>query len=391
MKPLSIDVGSTYFKVSAEGAISHYFRSFDKRILDDLSGKCGDILEKYSKEETYICSSANGGLSTLIIGLTQTLSLKYAVNIAFNSGINLIDTVLLSKIGEAVAPLETVDVVILVGGIDSVGGIFDERLIGYLRSVHYKNIVFVGSAKEVPFLRNTIDNLLVLENIIDNHLQPNEEALKNYLTNLYQTDIIGKEDIKELYALSANQIYPTPYVVNRAMSYLKERFTTVDPFILIDIGGATTDIHFSKDLMVGAPLSENLYDRVVFKKLGVYKSRESLVFSAKQNEYVYELLGFLGVTENILEERSETALRVLMQLAVFLVLYKVSSHHGAYIELQLEKVESILFTGGITKVLTAEQVSDIVHFLYKKILNFHHIPAILLDTDYEIWTLGLGR
>lgn len=391
MSRLLIDVGSTYFKVDADGTISHHLRSFNKRILDDLQTKCGDLLERYGKEDTFFCSSANGGLSTLIIGLTRSFSLKFATSIAFNSGINLIDTVLFSQIENAVAPLETVDVVIVVGGIDSVGGIFDERLLRYLAGVNYKNIVYVGSRTAVPFLTDNIDNLQVLDNIITDRLQPNEEALKNYLTHLYQNDIIGKEDIKELYAFSSNQIFPTPYIVNRAMPYLKERFDTVDPFILIDIGGATTDIHFSKDLMADAPLTDNAHDRVVFKKLGVYKSRESLVFTAKQNEYVYELLNFLNVTENILEEQSEQALQVLMQLAIFLVLYKVSRHHSAYVDLALEKAESIVFTGGMTKVLTTEQVIDIVRFFYKKILNYHHIPAVVLDKKYEIWTLGIGR
>lgn len=391
MNALKIDIGSTYFKVDADGDIRHYFRSFDRRILDDLESKCGDLLTRYSKEDTYICSSANGGLSTLIIGLTHSFSLKFATGIAFNSGINLIDTVLFSKIEEAVAPLETVDVVIVVGGIDSVENVFDERLIRYLEGVDYKNIVYVGSQKSVPFLMERIENLQVFDNIITDRLQPNEDALKNYLTHLYQTDIIGKEDIKELYAFSSNQIYPTPYIVNRAMPHIKERFTTVDPFILIDIGGATTDIHFSKDLMVDAMLTDNPYDRVVFKKLGVYKSRESLVFTAKNNEYVYELLNFLNVTENILEEKSDEALQVLMQLAVFLVLYKVSKHHTAYIDLKLEKVESIVFTGGMAKVLTAEQIEEIVRFLYKKTLNYHHTPAVIVDRGYEIWTLGMGR
>jgi hypothetical protein len=78
-----------------------------------------------------------------------------------------------------------------------------------------------------------------------------------------------------------------------------------------------------------------------------------------------------------------------MQLAIFLVLYKVSKHHGDYVELNLEILNSIVLTGGITKVLSQEEVDDIVLFFYKKILHFHHAPTILLDSDYEIWTYGI--
>jgi len=126
--------------------------------------------------------------------------------------------------------------------------------------------------------------------------------LKDYLTNLYQKDIVGKEDIKQLYEITANQIYSTPYIVNQSLPIIDANFEVINPFIVIDIGGATTDVHYSKDLVRDNILGDSGYDRVVFKKLGVYKSKENLIFAAKNNEFVYELLNFLNVTENILEE-----------------------------------------------------------------------------------------
>jgi hypothetical protein len=78
-----------------------------------------------------------------------------------------------------------------------------------------------------------------------------------------------------------------------------------------------------------------------------------------------------------------------MQLSIFLVLYKVSKHHAAYIELNLENLNSIVLTGGITKVLTQEEAEEIIRFFYRKILRFHHTPTILLDRNYEIWTYGI--
>jgi hypothetical protein len=177
--------------------------------------------------------------------------------------------------------------------------------------------------------------------------------------------------------------------VNRSLPKINERLDVADPFIVVDIGGATTDIHYSRDLVNDNIISESGYDRLVFKKLGVYKSRESLVHTAKNNEFVFELLEHLNVTENILEEQSEKATRTLMQLAIFLVLYKVSKHHAQYVELNLDILNSIVLTGGITKVLTQEEVEDIVLFFYKKILQFHKAPTTLLDSNYEIWTYGI--
>jgi hypothetical protein len=376
-------------KVCQKSGISQYFRDFKKDIYDDLVTKCGDIFSKYAKEDIFICSSANGGLSTLIIGLTNSFSLKFAQNIAFNSGINIIDTVLYSKIEESKYPAELVDVVIVVGGIDGIGNVFDKRLLDYLQNIRYSNIVYVGTSQDAGFLSMHIPALKVLGNIITPKLHINEGELKEYLTNLYQADIVGKEDIKHLYALTANQIYSTPYVVNRSLSQIDANFDVVNPFIVIDIGGATTDIHYSHDLVRDNIVSESGYDRLVFKKLGVYKSRETLIFAAKNNEFVYELLAYLHVTENILEEESEKALRILMQLSIFLVLYKVSRLNPQYVTLHLELLETIVLTGGITKVLVFEEVEAIIGFFYKKVMNIHSIPNIVMDFDYAIWTIGM--
>ncbi len=386
---LLIDVGSTYFKLCTKDNVQQHFRDFNKDIYDDLTYKCGEIIKDYDKENIHICSSANGGLSTLIIGVTNSFSLKYATNIAFNSGINIIDTVLFRDIEKTSIPSDLIDVVIVVGGIDSVANIFDERLFKFLDGLNYSNIVYVGSEKDSAFLKENIENVVVLPNIINEKLHVEEENLKEYLTNLYQADIMGKEDIKHLYDITSNQIFSTPYIVNKTLPMIDSKFKVADPYILIDIGGATTDIHYSKDLVEENMVTENEYDRLVFKKLGVYKSKESLIFAAKNNEFVYELLAHLKVTEHIFDETSEKATRILMQLAIFLVLCKVSAYRQAYVNLKLNALNSIVLTGGITKVLKQEEIEDIVTFFYKKILNSQHNPTIVMDNNYDVWTLGM--
>jgi hypothetical protein len=388
---LLIDIGSTYFKVATNNKVEQYFRDFNKNIYDDLVSKCANRIEGFAKDDVYICSSANGGLSTLIIGVTNSFSLKFATNIAYNSGINIIDTVLYQNIEKASVPSDLIDVVIIVGGINSVEGIFQQDLFDYLNNVNYSNVVFAGSKKDAEYLSSKLENLTVVENIINNKLHVVEEPLKEYLTNLYQADIVGKEDIKHLYDLTSNQIYSTPYIVNKTLPMIDTKFAAVNPFILVDIGGATTDIHYSKDLSYDNIVTSNEYDRLVFKKLGVFKSKESLIFAAQNNEFVYELLAHLKVTENIFNETSEKSLKILMQLAIFLVLYKVSEVHPLYIKLKLELLKSVVLTGGITKVLSFAEVEDIIAFFYKKILSSEVHPSIVLDSNYDIWTLGITQ
>ncbi|MEH6549104.1 MAG: glutamate mutase L [Pseudomonadales bacterium] len=385
---LYIDIGSTYFKISTAEHIEQHFRDFNKDILDDLTHKCGKTIERFDRNDVHICSSANGGLNTLIIGITNSFSLKYATNIAFNSGINIIDTILFQNIEDYSVPSDLIDVVIIVGGINSHGDIFSASLYNYLTQLNYSNIVFSGSEKDAPTLKGNIENIVVLPNIIDDRLHIVEDHLKEYLTNLYQLDIEGKEDIKNLYDITSNQIFSTPYIVNKALPFIGERYSVANPFILLDIGGATTDIHYSKDLVDDNIVTENEYDRLVFKKLGVYKSKQSLIFAAKNNEFVYELLTHLQVTENIFNEQGEKATKVLMQLAIFLVLCKMSHYKKAYINLKLLAINSIILTGGITQVLAVDEVEKIISFFYKKILTSDHNPVVILDSNYDIWTLG---
>ena len=384
---LLIDIGSTYFKVSTPQSIEQHFRDFNKLIIDDLMHKCGETVQRFEAKNVHICSSANGGLSTLIIGLTRSYSLKYATNIAFNSGINIIDSIVFQDIEDYSIPSDLIDVVIVVGGINSNSGVFDDRLNTYLAKLNCTNVVYVGNARDADTIASTVERLVVLPNIIDDRLHIVETHLKEYLTNLYQKDIEGKEDIKHLYQITGNQIYSTPYVVNKSLPLIQNSFSVTDPFILLDIGGATTDVHYSKDLVSDNIVTEHGHDRIVFKKLGVFKSRQSLIFTAENNEYAYELLMHLKVTENIYNEHSEKATKVLMQLAIFLVLCKMSPYRPAYVTLKLLAMNSIVFTGGITKVLNTEDIEDVVAFFYRKILNSSHKPVTVLDTNYDIWTL----
>jgi hypothetical protein len=78
-----------------------------------------------------------------------------------------------------------------------------------------------------------------------------------------------------------------------------------------------------------------------------------------------------------------------MQLAIFLVLYQVSKNYNDYVTLKLDILNSIVLTGGISKVLSDEDIDRIVRFFYKKILHYDTIPNIITDRNYEIWTLGI--
>ena len=59
-----------------------------------------------------------------------------------------------------------IDVVIIVGGIDSNGDVFSANLYNYLAQLRYSNIVFVGNELDVPAIEKNIENVVLLPNII---------------------------------------------------------------------------------------------------------------------------------------------------------------------------------------------------------------------------------
>lgn len=386
---LLIDVGSTYFKVYAAGSAAQYFRDSHKDILEDLMGKCGKTVECFPAERIKICSSANSGLNAFVVSLTRSYSLKYASKIAYNSGVNIVGSVVLSEIVEHSPPVDVVDVVLIVGGIEGRRDVFRDGLPILLRKLQCRNVVYAGSSAEAHRVSDVVDDLVVLPNIIDERLQIVEGSLHGYLTNLYQKDIEGKEAVKRLRKITQGNIYSTPYIVSRSLTHAHKRFSVSEPFIVIDVGGATTDVHYSKDLARDNSGLSEAYGRFVFKSLGIYKSRPSLIFMAQQNEYVTELLAFLSVGERIYLDETGSATKSLMQLAIFLALFEMSFQKQACVTLDFLSVRSILVTGGVTQVLGRREVEKVVRFFYQKVMRSGRAPGIVFDTEYFLWTLGM--
>jgi hypothetical protein len=66
----------------------------------------------------------------------------------------------------------------------------------------------------------------------------------------------------------------------------------------------------------------------------------------------------------------------------------MSHKNELYVTLGLDRLKSIVITGGITKKLSHKDIEAVVEFFYKKILNYHTFPNITIDAEYKIWTIG---
>jgi len=391
MKRLYIDIGSTYYKVFEYNHTLQIKRDPEKDIESDFINKIKATILKYKREDIYITSSANGGLNALIIGSTESFSMGFAVSASLNSGVNVMDSILLHEELDDKWTKFSFDVVIIVGGINGVSNSINKNIINKIGKIKSANIVYAGSNSDISYIGKNIDNVVFLENILDFNLKNNSSELSDYLIKLYNHDIIEKSFIKDIKDITLNNILSTPYVVNQALHGEGLSCNIVSPFLVIDIGGATTDIHFSTDLALDR-YSENNFDRLVFKKLGVFKSRKSLLFVSRNNEYMYELLQYLNISEDIYDINNKIyGESKLMQMALFLALFKVSKLDDKCISLQLGKVNELVITGGAAITLCRTEIYKVVEFFNSILIDVEFSPNIVIDNEYVIWTQGIDN
>jgi len=391
MKRLYIDIGSTYYKVFEYNHTLQIKRDPEKDIESDFINKIKATILKYKREDIYITSSANGGLNALIIGSTESFSMGFAVSASLNSGVNVMDSILLHEELDDKWTKFSFDVVIIVGGINGVSNSINKNIINKIGKIKSANIVYAGSNSYISYIGKNIDNVVFLENILDFNLKNNSSELSDYLIKLYNHDIIEKSFIKDIKDITLNNILSTPYVVNQALHGEGLSCNIVSPFLVIDIGGATTDIHFSTDLALDR-YSENNFDRLVFKKLGVFKSRKSLLFVSRNNKYMYELLQYLNISEDIYDINNKIyGESKLMQMALFLALFKVSKLDDKCISLQLGKVNELVITGGAAITLCRTEIYKVVEFFNSILIDVEFSPNIVIDNEYVIWTQGIDN
>src|SRR5204863_8342761 len=123
----------------------------------------------------------------------------------------------------------------------------------------------------------------------------------------YLDDLVYKEGISELQASLSKGIRPTPEVVNRGFQRAVLNASTipvVSPCILLDIGGATTDLHYTVEVVrdesdARPPLGSSVA-RYVFTDLGIVASRDTLLLQLRSHPRLYEFLATV-LDENVRE------------------------------------------------------------------------------------------
>lgn len=309
---LLIDFGSTYTKVTlvdienevivgnnksyttVETDVMTGYNNALEKLYADIKDKVN--LEDINIEKKLACSSAAGGLKIVAIGLVPELTAEAAKRAALGAGARVIKTYshnLNSSETEEIKNSEA-DMVLLAGGTD--GGNIEciTHNAGMLAEHDIKVPIVVAGNKSCQddivkiFEDNNIE-YHVTENVMPTLKEINVVPARETIRSIFMDQIVNAKGMSHVEETISEILMPTPAAVLKAAEVLSKG-TKDEPGVgdlaVIDIGGATTDIHSigegapSKASVILRGLREPIAKRTVEGDLGMRYSAVSILEAA---------------------------------------------------------------------------------------------------------------
>ncbi|MGL4652318.1 methylaspartate mutase accessory protein GlmL [Cetobacterium sp.] len=321
---LTIDFGSTYTKLTAIDLVGERIlatakdiTTVEEDIMIGFNNAYKKLVIEIEKEvsisevefiDKIACSSAAGGLKMVAIGLVPELTAEAAKKAALGAGARVIKTYSYELNSREMEEIKntSVDIILLAGGTD--GGnkeciIHNARLI--VEHKIDKPVVVAGNkaaADEIEkiFSEANVDYYLA-DNVMPKINKLDVEPAREEIRKVFMNKIIEAKGMKKAEDFISGILMPTPAAVLKAAEVLSEGTDEEDgigDLIIVDIGGATTDIHSigkgepSKPGVLLKGLEDPFAKRTVEGDLGMRYSAISLLEAAgskKLRNYLNDL------------------------------------------------------------------------------------------------------
>lgn len=301
---LLIDFGSTYTKLTAvdleneeilatakdittvQTDIMIGFNKAFEALSEKLKGKDVNYVSKFA------CSSAAGGLKMVAIGLVPELTAEAAKRAALGAGARVLKVYSYELTHKEIDEIKNskLDIILLAGGTD--GGnkdciIHNAKMLAEadikLPIVVAGNKVAVDDIEDIFKKSNMYYK--VTENVMPKLNVLNVEPAREEIRKIFMEKIVEAKGMKNAESFINGILMPTPAAVLKAARVLSEgsdKEEGIGDIIVIDIGGATTDVHSIADGEPTKPgvtvrgLEEPLAKRTVEGDLGMRYSALSL-------------------------------------------------------------------------------------------------------------------
>ncbi|MDP6020802.1 MAG: methylaspartate mutase accessory protein GlmL [Alphaproteobacteria bacterium] len=439
---LLIDFGSTYTKLraidmgiakivaSGQGAstVTTDINDGLDAALNDLKAHLG-ILPEF--DYRLASSSAAGGLRMTTVGLVPDLTAKAARLAALGAGAKVAGTYSFELTSGDIDTIinDAPDILLLSGGTD--GGntkVIEHNAHKLSESALACPVIIAGNRNAADTVADCLSDarkrVIVTENVMPRHLELNIEPAREAIRQVFIEHIVHAKGIDKAQGRFDSVLMPTPAAVLEGAQLLaggQGGKPGLGPLLVVDIGGATTDVHSicdglpSESGVIYHGLPEPHAKRTVEGDLGMRHTARHVVLEAGLESFAGdadistdEVEALLARTDGDVEwlPKSDAERRFDIALARTATRVSVTRHAGTIeavytatgpVSVQrgkdLGEVETIIGTGGVlvhndnpAAILDAALAGDEASLALRP-----RNAGLTLDDDYILYACGLLR
>jgi uncharacterized protein (TIGR01319 family) len=431
---LLVDFGSTYTKVTAIEletgrllGVAQHPTTVDTDLLDGFRAAKDALIPQLGNTtmvDVLACSSAGGGLRLAVIGLEPDLTAEAARRSALNAGARVVTVINGGLSMDKLDPLVSArpDIILLVGGTNG----------GNASSLGDSARVLAGSSLDVPIvlagnedaqplsleiLNSRGKHVVAAANLMPEIGTIQEQPVRQAIREIFVEHVIGGKHLSSASSFAEMVRMPTPDAVLTAAELLAEGTDTMrglGELMVIDVGGATTDVHsvIPSDSRAGYAsdlLADGRAQRTVEADLGLRWNAGGIVDAAERElaspgaaahlrdaadrrvadpHWVSEVAGDMA-------EDIELA-RYAMQIAIRRHAGRLTvelSPSGATLRRSgrdLRTISTIVLSGGIFRHISVESLSDLIpEHAEKDGLMLPKRATVAVDRAYVLAAAGL--
>ncbi len=373
-------------------------------------------VENIEYSEMFATSSAAGGLKMTVHGLVYDMTAKAAKEAALGAGA-VVHKVTAGKIRRTdLKQIREIkpNIILIAGGVDygeRDTALYNAELIASLDLG--VPVIYAGNVENQEEIRlifeDTNYKLYIVENVYPKIDYLNIEPTRKVIQEVFEEHITNAPGMEHIKELVKENITPTPGAVMEASKLLK---SYIGDLMVIDVGGATTDIHsvtngndsVSKILVNPEPLAK----RSVEGDLGVYVNMKNIVSLIGEEELQKELndINIKEVINNYLPiPNTNEQIKLVERLTKEAVLIATKRHAGTIRSIygiegkskiaegkDLTEVKYIVGTGGaLTRLPNRIEIMKFIceYNKNKDVLFPKANTKILVDNDYIMASLGV--
>jgi uncharacterized protein (TIGR01319 family) len=371
-----VDFGSTFTKAllvdldtGAVVAGAEHRTTIDTDVLDGYDACLAELVDadpRAADAEVLACSSAGGGLRVAVVGNEELVTAEAGRRVALSSGGKVVAVRSVAQGDDLDLTADAPDVVLLTGGTD--GGNHEPilRAARGLRDSGWRGPTVVAgnvdARDEVSAILGDLPHV-VADNVVPQIGVLAPTSARTAIREVFLSHVIGGKHLSKRTDFTAMVRGATPDVVLTGVELLA---TAVGEVVVVDVGGATTDVHsvveldaetagLARDVVAPSPVT-----RTVEGDLGMRWSAISTVDEAGLTELAAAASrrrqdpGFLPTTEREQDEDEAIA-----RAAVGLALRRhagrskvVVSPEGRVVErtgIDLREVSLLVGSGGVLR------------------------------------------